>query len=106
MSDQFPSDFVFSFGHYNSGYITFETLYEFPVNDFDAWLNTNNIVRPVIIFTDWHQTRAIFFSKDTNRTTNYNDRPVAKYNTYPAASRCGSFWALKAGVGKGCQEIY
>ena len=52
-----PSSFEFSVGKSNSGYINFESFYEYMINSFDQWLTANNVKRPVIVFTDWHETR-------------------------------------------------
>merc|ERR1712142_928325 len=41
----------------NSGWITSAVLYEYLVNDFNNWLTKNNIQRPVILFSDFHDTR-------------------------------------------------
>merc|ERR1712142_51153 len=41
----------------NSGWITSACLYEYLVNDFSNWLEANDIQRPVILFSDYHDTR-------------------------------------------------
>ena len=48
-------------GKSENGWITFETLFEYLVNGFDKWLRTENIQRPVLVFCDWHETRANYF---------------------------------------------
>ena len=40
-----------------SGWITSSILYEYLVNDFHEWLRKNKIQRPVILFSDFHDTR-------------------------------------------------
>ena len=51
----------FFVGKSEKGWITFETLYEYFVNCFSKWLTANNIQRPVIVWTDWHETRCNYF---------------------------------------------
>ncbi|CAL4089059.1 unnamed protein product, partial [Meganyctiphanes norvegica] len=56
-----PGQPSFVVGKSESGWISFETLYEYLVNHFSNWLTQQKIVRPVLVFTDWHETRANFF---------------------------------------------
>ena len=35
-----------------------KVLYEYLVNTFDKWLDEKNIKRPVIVFSDCHETRS------------------------------------------------
>ena len=56
-----PDEFDFVPGKSDKGWISFETLYEYLANGFNDWLTAQEIVRPVIIFTDWHETRANYF---------------------------------------------
>ena len=48
-------------GKSEKGWITFECLFEYLVNGFNKWLTENSITRPVLVFTDWHATRANYF---------------------------------------------
>ena len=61
MAEHFPEDFICCVGKSESGYITFETLFEYLCNSFNVWLNDNNVTRPVIIWTDWHETRNNYY---------------------------------------------
>ncbi|CAL4147523.1 unnamed protein product [Meganyctiphanes norvegica] len=56
-----PDSYVFSVGKSNSGYINFESFYDYMVNIFDEWLVDNKVQKPVIVFTDWHETRCNHF---------------------------------------------
>ena len=42
-------------------WITFECIFEYLVNGFNKWPTEKCITRPVLVFTDWHETRANFF---------------------------------------------
>ncbi|XP_066973199.1 uncharacterized protein [Macrobrachium rosenbergii] len=44
-------------GKSNSGYIIREVFYEYLCNHIDKWLTDNSIQRPVVIWTDWHESR-------------------------------------------------
>ena len=66
MSEQFPKEYKFSVGKSDSGWISYETLYEYMTNSFNDWLNSNNVQRPVIVWTDWHETRNNFLAKTLN----------------------------------------
>ena len=44
-------------GRSNTGYIIRETFYEYMCNDFSNWLTKNDIQRPVVVWTDWHESR-------------------------------------------------
>ena len=57
---KFPN-LPFCVGKTETGWITKETFYEFVCNSFSDWLTKNHIQRPVILFTDWHETRNNFF---------------------------------------------
>ena len=57
MAEQFPKNYDFCVGKSEKGYITFQTFYEYIVNDFNQWLERNDVPKPVVIFTDWHETR-------------------------------------------------
>ena len=61
MSRRFPRDHLFVVGKSEKGYITFETLFEYICNEFYNWLVNNNIERPVIVFSDWHETRNNYY---------------------------------------------
>ena len=37
----------------------FEILYEYIINGFKKWLEDNDIPTPVIVFSDWHETRLV-----------------------------------------------
>ncbi|CAL4124319.1 unnamed protein product [Meganyctiphanes norvegica] len=52
-----PEQYEFTVGQSDKGYITFESFYEYMINDFDTWLDSNNVKKPIIVFTDWHETR-------------------------------------------------
>ena len=56
-----PDQPYFIAGKSEKGWITFETLFEYLVNGFSDWLSENNITRPVLVFCDWHETRANYF---------------------------------------------
>ena len=49
----------YSAGKSNSGWITQQILYEYLCNTVDKWLTKNKIKRPVILFSDYHETRNI-----------------------------------------------
>lgn len=53
-----PKDFVF--GHSENGWMTSQNFYEFIVNIFEPWLTKKNITRPVILFTDGHESHLTF----------------------------------------------
>lgn len=61
MAEHFPEQFECCVGKSDRGYITFETLYEYLCNSFNDWLNDNNVQRPIILWTDWHETRSNYF---------------------------------------------
>ena len=42
----------------DSGWISVKILYEYLVNTFDKWLDAMHIQRPVIVFSDCHETRS------------------------------------------------
>ena len=44
----------------NSRYIIREVFYEYKCNHFDQWLTKNNIKRPAVVRTDWHESRMWF----------------------------------------------
>ena len=56
-----PSGEEFIAGKSENGWITFETLFEYLVNGFSDWLTSNKVTRPVLVFADWHETRANYF---------------------------------------------
>lgn len=47
----------FTIGTSDSGYINAAVLYEYLCDDFCEWLTANNVKRPVVIWTDWHESR-------------------------------------------------
>ncbi|XP_066985006.1 uncharacterized protein [Macrobrachium rosenbergii] len=59
--EEFPDGYQFSVGKSEKGYITYETLYEFLCNDFSDWLDVHEVKRPVLVFTDWHETRNNYY---------------------------------------------
>lgn len=61
MAEHFPENYDCCVGKSESGYITFETLYEYLCNSFNDWLNDNNVERPIIMWTDWHETRNNYY---------------------------------------------
>ena len=61
MGERFPEEYEFCVGKSEKGYITFETLYEYLCNSFNDWLNANQVTRPVIVWTDWHETRNNYY---------------------------------------------
>lgn len=65
MAEKFPSDYNFTVGKSEKGYITYETLYEYLCNDFNDWLTEQHVQRPVIVYTDWHETRNNYFLAKT-----------------------------------------
>nr|XP_045607891.1 uncharacterized protein LOC123764326 [Procambarus clarkii] len=50
-----------SLGLSNSGCMTVEILTDYLLNTFDPWLVRNNITKPVILWTDWHETRVSYY---------------------------------------------
>ncbi|CAL4130810.1 unnamed protein product, partial [Meganyctiphanes norvegica] len=56
-----PDSCDFAVGKSNSGCNNFESFYEYMVNVFDEWLVDNKVQKPVIVFTDWHETRSNHF---------------------------------------------
>lgn len=60
-AERFPDNLPFIAGKSEKGYITFETLYEYLCNGFNDWLLENNVKRPVIVWTDWHETRNNYY---------------------------------------------
>ena len=48
-------------GKSEKGYINFENLYEYLCNTFNDWLIEKNVQRPVIIWTDWHESRNNYY---------------------------------------------
>ena len=65
ISEKFPPHYNFTVGKSEKGYITYETLYEYLCNDFHDWLTEQGIQRPVIVYTDWHETRNNYFLANT-----------------------------------------
>ena len=61
MVEEFPENYEFAVGKSEKGYITYETLYEFLCNTFYDWLKEKDIKLPVLVFTDWHETRNNFY---------------------------------------------
>ncbi|XP_068229518.1 tigger transposable element-derived protein 1-like [Palaemon carinicauda] len=61
MGENFPEGYDCCVGKSEKGYITIETLYEYLCNSFNDWLNDNNVQRPIIIWTDWHETRNNYY---------------------------------------------
>lgn len=61
MGENFPEDYECCVGKSEKGYITMETLYEYLCNSFNDWLNQNEVQRPIIIWTDWHETRNNYY---------------------------------------------
>lgn len=56
-----PSGQEFVAGKSENGWITFETLFEYCTNGFNDWLTNQEITRPILVFTDWHDTRSNYF---------------------------------------------
>lgn len=50
----------FIIGKSDSGYIITECFYEYMCNGFNDWLEANDIKKPVVVWTDWHETRINF----------------------------------------------
>ena len=48
----------FTLAKTDNGWISVKVLYEYLVNTFDKWLDEKNIKRPVIVFSDCHETRS------------------------------------------------
>ena len=48
----------FTVAQTDSGWSSVKTLHEYLVNTFDKWLEDNKIERPVIVFSDCHETRS------------------------------------------------
>lgn len=48
-------------GKSERGYITYETLYKYLCNGFNDWMNETNATHPVIVWTDWHETRNNYY---------------------------------------------
>ncbi|KAK3870851.1 hypothetical protein Pcinc_023962 [Petrolisthes cinctipes] len=63
--EKFPVGYEFTVGKSEKGYITYETLFEYLCNSFHDWLNAHNVKRPVIVWTDWHETRNNYFLAKT-----------------------------------------
>ncbi|XP_065680543.1 uncharacterized protein LOC101240224 [Hydra vulgaris] len=51
---------LFAIGKSESGYINHQVLYEYLTNAFDQWLTQHNIQRPVIVWSDKHESRLQF----------------------------------------------
>lgn len=51
-----PDDFDWSVGLSHSGWINSEVFFEFLSNNFNEYLDNNNIVRPVVLFVDGHKS--------------------------------------------------
>ncbi|KAK3889995.1 hypothetical protein Pcinc_006044 [Petrolisthes cinctipes] len=67
IAERFPPGLDFMVGKSEKGYITFETLYEYLCNGFHDWLNENRVKRPVIVWTDWHESRNNYYlAKELN----------------------------------------
>lgn len=65
ISEEFPDNLDHTIGKSDKGYITYETLYEYLCNTFNDWLNSQNIQRPVIVWSDWHETRNNYYLANT-----------------------------------------
>merc|ERR1712055_375679 len=48
---------LFFLNHSLKSLTRYSILYEYLVNDFNEWLRKNKIQRPVILFSDFHDTR-------------------------------------------------
>ena len=80
---KFPANLDFAVGKSESGYINFETFYEYMLNTFDTWLDDNHVERPVIVFTDWHETRCNrYLSQSLDAKQIIINRTFTKYYTY------------------------
>lgn len=63
--ERFPEGYAFTVGKSEKGWISFENLYEYLCNDFHDWLERKNVKRPVVIWTDWHETRNNYYLAKT-----------------------------------------
>lgn len=105
MSEEFPEDIEFTVGKSDKGYITYETLYEYLCNSFNDWLNSQNIQRPVIIWTDWHETRNNYYLAKT-----LNEQQTILYGLPPNTTHflqpldVSVFGPLKKGWAKEAKE--
>ncbi|XP_064098554.1 uncharacterized protein LOC135209721 [Macrobrachium nipponense] len=70
MAEQFPEDLLCAVGKSEKGYINFENLYEYLCNTFNDWLTENDVQRPVIVWTDWHETRNNFYLASSLKSMN------------------------------------
>lgn len=105
MAEQFPENIEFIAGKSEKGYITFETLYEYLCNGFHDWLNASNIKRPVILWTDWHESRSNY-----HLAQSLNDLGIILYGLPPNTTHfmqpldVAVFGPLKKGWRKECKE--
>ena len=76
--DEFPEEYDFVVAKSEKGYITYETLYEFMCNSFDEWLTSHNVKRPVLVFTDWHETRNSY-----HLASKLNEQKIILYGILP-----------------------
>ena len=96
IADSMPENLKCCVGKSEKGYITFETLYEYLCNSFNDWLNENNVSRPVILWTDWHETRNNYFlAKQLQELQMIMYGLPPKHHPHDAALGCGGVWPIK-----------
>ena len=80
---KFPANLDFAEGKSESGYFNFETFYEYMLKTFDTWLDDNHVERPVIVFTDWYETRCNrYLSQSLDAKQIIINRTFTKYYTH------------------------
>ena len=66
--DAYENEYLYTKAVSDNGWIDTPTFYEYMVNTFNNYLKVNKIPRPVIVFSDWHETRTSYIlSKRLNQ---------------------------------------
>lgn len=103
--EQFPQNIKFVVGKSEKGYVTHETLYEYLCNEFHEWLTVNEVTRPVILWTDWHESRNNYYLAET-----LHEQGIILYGLSPNTTHVmqpldvAVFGPLKKGWSKECKE--
>ena len=50
--------FQYALAASDNGWLSFKILYEFLCNSFNRWLTENEVQRPFIVFSNWHEKRS------------------------------------------------